>query len=721
MSGLPTAAAAARIAATNGLGVHTLPAGVRENMCGFVGFLGGNGLRGPEENAVLLSRMNDAIAHRGPDADGVWVDPEAGIAFGHRRLSIIDLSPAGAQPMESASGRHVIIYNGEIYNHQEVRADLEQADAHGTWRGHSDTETLLAAIEAWGVQKALERSSGMFALALWDRRERQLILARDRVGEKPLYYGWQGEGENATFLFGSELKALVRHPAFSAEVNRGALSLFMRHNCVPAPYSIYRGIRKLMPGTFAVVSREQPEPVMHTYWSLPDVAARGRQDQIRLGPDEAVEELERLLTGAVGQQMMADVPLGAFLSGGVDSSTIVALMQKQSSRPVKTFSIGNNVDALDEAQFAKAVAKHLGTDHTELYVSPGDALNIIPRLPSLYDEPFADSSQIPTFLVSQLARQHVTVALSGDAGDELFCGYNRYTAVNAYWKSLSRVPRSLRRVAAGGIRRVSPSSWDRVGSVLKSITPRRVRGMIAGDKLHKNAGVLASRSISEVYGGLVSHWTNPEAVVIGGAEPATQLTGNAPDLNGLSDVERMMVLDLLTYVPDDILVKVDRAAMGVSLETRVPFLDPRIIEFAWRMPFEYKLRDGQSKWPLRQILFKHVPRKLIERPKQGFAVPIGSWLRGPLREWAENLLDERRLRDEGYFRPESIRQAWSQFQAGRASREHHLWDVLMFQAWLEQGGAMSTPEAPSAQRSADVVPAGSNRSAASMAIGTVSP
>lgn len=633
--------------------------------------------------AALVTAMSGRIAHRGPDHHGRWVDGEQRIALGHNRLAIVDLSPAGEQPMRSGSGRFVIAFNGEIYNHEQIRAELQASGVAPNWRGHSDTETLLAAFDAWGIKGALERSIGMFALALWDQRERELILARDRVGEKPLYYGWQGSGADAVFLFGSELKALSAHPLLNREIDRGALSLYMRHNCVPAPYSIYRSVKKLMPGCYATVSIDRPEPVLHAYWSLAEVARRGVENQISASPQEAVDELEALLGKAVGQQMMSDVPLGAFLSGGVDSSTIVALMQAQSSRPVKTFSIGNVVQGYDEAVYAKKVAKHLGTDHTELYVSPDDALAVIPRLPELYDEPFADSSQIPTFLVSQLARQHVTVALSGDAGDELFCGYNRYTATSAFWNSISKVPRPLRKVAARGMIGVSPAAWNRIGSALLPITPRSARGLINGDKLHKSAGVLASRSIAEVYGGLVSHWSDPTAVVRDGAEPPTLVSGHAPNLAGLSDVERMMALDILTYIPDDILVKVDRAAMGVSLETRVPFLDPRVIEYAWRLPFDYKLRDGQSKWPLRQILYRHVPRELIERPKHGFGVPIGAWLRGPLKDWAETLLAPRRLAEQGFLRPEPIRKMWADHQSGRVSKEHHLWDVLMFQAWLD--------------------------------------
>jgi asparagine synthase (glutamine-hydrolysing) len=652
-------------------------------MCGLVGFLGGPWSPAGGQVPALLERMARCIHHRGPDHSGIWFDDDGQIALAHARLAIVDLSPAGDQPMHSESGRYVIVYNGEIYNHLSLRKDLEAAGYSFQWRGHSDTETLLACIEAWGLTGALERSIGMFALALWDRRERKLTLARDRVGEKPLYYGWQGTGRDAVFLFGSELKALREHPSFEQNVNRDALALLMRHNAIPAPHSIYKGIGKLMPGCIATVSFEKREPVIHRYWSGAEVAEAGIANPLQSSPEEAVDELEKLLSNAVGQQMMADVPLGAFLSGGIDSSTIVALMQAQSSRPVKSFSIGFHEAGYNEAVHAKAVAQHLGTDHTELYVTSDEARAVIPRLPTLYDEPFSDSSQVPTFLVSQLARQHVTVSLSGDAGDELFSGYNRYAITNTFWRSISKVPRPMRKVIARGVTSLSPGAWNGLAAKMSPIIPAMARGLFSGDKLHKGAGILASRSVSELYHGLVSHWPDPAAIVIDGREPATQLTGNLPRLNGLSDIERMMALDLLTYLPDDILVKVDRAAMGVSLETRVPFLDHRVIEFAWRMPLSYKLRDGQTKWPLRQILYRHVPPALIERPKMGFGIPIDTWLRGPLKEWAEDLLGEGRLRQEGYFRPEPIRKMWAAHQSGQVNMQYHLWDVLMFQAWLE--------------------------------------
>lgn len=645
-------------------------------MCGFAGFLAGIDKKLVDESRNILYSMADAIVHRGPDSDGYWVDPAAGIGLAHRRLSIMDLSPAGAQPMASASGRYVLAFNGEIYNHRHIRDALErEGNLVAPWRGHSDTETLLAGFDTWGLVATLQRAIGMFAIALWDRELRSLTLARDRLGEKPLYYGWQGQGRGAAFLFGSELPALRRHPAFKAEINRDALTLYMRHNCIGGANSIYSGISKLLPGHVLTVSSTAPEPVLRPWWSGADIAAHGVAHPFTGSPDDAVTALEVLLRDAVGQQMMADVPLGAFLSGGVDSSTVVALMQAQSSRPVRTFSIGFHEEDYNEAEHAKAVANHLGTDHTELYVTPEEALAVIPKLPTLYSEPFADSSQIPTFLVSQLARQHVTVSLSGDGGDELFCGYRRYQMTAGVWDRVSHLPRSLRQLAAGVIAAVPPGAWDRVGGL---VSMSRL-----GDKLHKGAGLLGSRTVADLYRGMVSHWTDPASVVLGASEPGTVLAGAAPDLPGLGDVERMMALDMLSYLPDDILTKVDRAAMGVSLETRVPMLDHRVVEFAWALPLRYKLRDGVTKWPVRQVLYRHVPRELIDRPKMGFGVPIDHWLRGPLREWAETLLAEPRLRAEGYFKPEPIRRKWAEHLSGQRNWQHHLWDVLMFQAWLE--------------------------------------
>ena len=648
-------------------------------MCGFTGFLG-KFLSDPSNVTALLAAMGERIHTRGPDSADTWHDASAGIGLSHRRLAIVDLSPAGSQPMQSASGRYVSAFNGEIYNHLGIRTELEALGQAPPWRGHSDTETLLAGIETWGLEATLKKSIGMFAIALWDSQTHTLTLARDRMGEKPLYYGWQGSGNDRVFLFGSELKALKAHPAFSAEIDRGALCLLLRHNYIPAPYSIYQGIAKLEPGCLLSVSLAQPEPRIWKYWDAVQVARAGVAQPFAGSEDQAVDALEVLAKDAVRQQMMADVPLGAFLSGGIDSSTVVALMQAQSSRPVKTFTIGFNEEGYNEAVHAKAVAQHLGTEHTELYVSPQQAMEVIPRLPGLYCEPFADSSQIPTFLVSQMARQHVTVSLSGDAGDELFCGYNRYQITEKLWHKLALVPAPLRALMAKGITALSPTAWDSLAGII----PGAGRYAALGDKLHKGAGVLASATGDELYLGMVSHLRNPADWVIGGQEPPTHLTGLRPELAGLGAVERMMALDAISYLPDDILVKVDRAGMGVSLESRMPFLDHRVVEFAWSLPLTYKLREGQTKWPLRQVLYRHVPRELIDRPKMGFGVPLHDWLRGPLRGWAEELLDEGRLAREGFFNPAPIRQIWAEHLSGRRNWMGQLWNVLMFQAWLAE-------------------------------------
>ena len=650
-------------------------------MCGFAGFLGAARWRDAAQGTALLQGMADPIFSRGPDDAGYWFAPLAGGGIGltHRRLAILDLSPAGHQPMASTSGRFVLAFNGEVYNHLDLRKEL---GGSMVWRGHSDTETLLAGFEAWGVRGTLERCIGMFAIALWDQKEQSLTLARDRLGEKPLYYGWQGRGDEACFLFGSELKALKAHPAFAAAIDRNALALLMRHNYINAPHSIYQGIYKLPPGHMLSLSLQQREPVLSAYWSLPAVAERGVGQPFAGTADQAVVALEALLKSAVQQQMLADVPLGAFLSGGIDSSTIVALMQAQSDRPVKTFTIGFHEEGYNEAVHAKAVAQHLGTEHTELYVTPQQALDVIPKLPSLYCEPFSDSSQIPTFLVSQLARQKVTVALSGDAGDELFGGYSRYTLAQNLWNKAARIPRPLRSVAAAGIKALPVAGWNAGIAPLRALLPRSLRDANVGDKLHKGAALLSARQIDDLYAQLVSHW-EPQGLVLGAQEPATALRGQGLPLEGLSNIERMMALDAITYLPGDILTKVDRAAMGVSLETRVPFLDHRVVEFAWGLPMQYKLQGGVGKWALRQVLYRHVPKALIERPKMGFGVPIDSWLRGPLRDWSENLLDESRLRQEGFFNPAPIRQKWTEHLSGKRNWQHHLWDVLMFQAWLE--------------------------------------
>lgn len=650
-------------------------------MCGITGYWQTSPVNVADASALVTS-MAARIAHRGPDDVGVWVDAEQGVVLGHRRLAIVDLSEAGHQPMLSAQGRYVIVFNGEIYNHQVLRESLD-AVAPRSWRGHSDTETLLACIEAWGLKQTVQRATGMFAIALWDRETRTMSFARDRLGEKPLYYGWQ-PGREGALLFGSELKALRGHPNFDTSIDPQALTAFLRTGYVPAPWSIHGGIRKLQPGCIAVLSRPDREPVIEPYWSMEEVVRAGLASPLDVGPEEAVDGLETVLKRAISQQMVADVPLGAFLSGGIDSSTVVALMQAQSTAKVKTFSIGFHEVGFNEADHAKAVAQHLGTEHTELYVTPSEAMQVVPRLPGLYDEPFADSSQIPTFLVAQLARQHVTVALSGDAGDELFCGYNRYLMTRRLWGKLQWMPRPLRQFVARSLRQVPEASWDAFIDRISAIVPASLQQARFGAKVHKGAQVLGSRSVDDLYLQMVSLWQDPASLVVGGAEPASALTRPSPALAGIGDVERMMAMDALTYLPDDILVKVDRASMGVSLESRVPMLDHQVVEWAWRLPMEYKLRGHSTKWALRQVLYRHVPRALVERPKMGFGVPIDAWLRGPLRDWAENLLSKDALRRSGLLRPEPIRQAWQRHLAEAANMQYPLWNILMFQAWFRE-------------------------------------
>lgn len=649
-------------------------------MCGVTGLWQRHG--GVRDTLLAQAQaMSARLSHRGPDDSGVWCDEAAGIALAQRRLSILDLSPAGHQPMRSTDGRHVIVFNGEIYNHLELRERLHAEHAAPAWRGHSDTETLLACFVAWGVERTLQATGGMFAFALWDRQQRSLTLARDRMGEKPLYYGWQGD----TLLFGSELKALKAHAAFRADIDRGALALLLRHDCIPAPHAIYRGVSKLRPGHLlrmpADAPREaQPEP----YWRYNEAVSAGLGEPLIATDAAATDALEAQLGASVGAQMLSDVPLGAFLSGGIDSSTIVALMQARSDRPVRTFTIGFSESGYDEAAHAKAVARHLGTEHTELYVHPEDALAVIPRLPAIFCEPFGDSSQIPTFLISQLTRREVTVALSGDGGDELFGGYNRYLAARTTWEKAQRLPPLARRAAAGALRVVAPAAWDRLFERIKPLSPKRWHLATPGDKAQKLADVLTLSSGQAFFLHLASQWRDPASIVLGAQEPPTLLTDPEawPHTGNLA--QWMMAMDAQTYLPDDILVKVDRAAMANSLETRVPMLDHRVVELAWRVPLRQKIRDGQGKWLLRQVLYRHVPRALVERPKMGFGIPLDSWLRGPLRDWAEAQLDESRLRQEGYFQPAAIRQKWKEHLSGRRNWQHQLWTVLMFQAWLEE-------------------------------------
>jgi asparagine synthase (glutamine-hydrolysing) len=650
-------------------------------MCGITGFGEITRERSADELQALVTRMRDALCHRGPDDAGLWVDAEAGIALGHRRLSIIDLSPLGHQPMFSANGRYAIIFNGEIYNFKILRAELESLDHK--FRSHSDTEVMLAAFEQWEPFAATQRFNGMFAFALWDRSERRLYLARDRMGEKPMYYGWQGK----TFLFGSELKALRLHPDFKGEINREALTLFLRYSYIPAPHCIYSGIHKLPAGamlsiSFANGKSELPAPI--PYWSFREAAHQGVQMPGNLSDEDAGAQFDSLLRDAVKLRMESDVPLGAFLSGGIDSSTIVALMQAQSSRPVQTFTIGFHESGYNEAVHAKAVAQYLGTEHTELYVTPEETLAVIPRLPALYDEPFSDSSQIPTFLVAQMARRYVTVSLSGDGGDELFCGYKHYVVGREVWDRMKWLPRPLRAVLAKAIAATPVGFLNGSLPWLRSTTAKYGRAGAVGDKLHKFAEVMAVKKPEEFYQSLVSHWKRPAELVVGGREPMAAFIDPGLHLDLPSFTQRMMYLDALIYLPDDILVKVDRASMGVSLESRVPLLDHRIVEFAWQLPLRMKLRGGKSKWLLRQVLYQYVPATLIERDKMGFGVPLDAWLRGPLREWAEALLEEQRLQREGFFHPQLIRTKWQEHLSGQREWHYYLWDVLMFQAWQER-------------------------------------
>ncbi|NCB26949.1 MAG: asparagine synthase (glutamine-hydrolyzing) [Bacteroidia bacterium] len=647
-------------------------------MCGFAGFLGFGNLDTGSVTRVAIG-MGEAIAHRGPDDSGVWQDSLVQVALVHRRLSILDVTPAGHQPMVSASGRYVIAFNGEIYNHLEIRKELQDRCIAPNWRGHSDTETLLAGIDAWGLEETLSRSIGMFALALWDKKERALYLTRDRLGEKPLYYGWQ----RGVFLFGSELKALKAHPSFGGEIDRDAITLFLRHNYIPAPYSIYQHVKKLPPAYILKLRNPgaMQEVTLHPYWSLVDVVTQGQSRAFTGTDTEAVAELDDLLRNAVAAQMVADVPLGAFLSGGVDSSTIVALMQAQSTRSVRTFTIGFNEDLYNEADHAKAIARHLGTEHTELYMTPRQTIDVIPRLPTLYDEPFSDPSQIPTFLLSNMTRQYVTVSLSGDAGDELFGGYSRYTRSADFWKWFGKIPNGVRKNTAKAFRPLSMQFRDLLSASSGQVFSPRLRNI--GDNVSKFAKLIGQTDQTGFYKHFITHWPAPPEVVLDANEPENYFSRGKSKPEAMDYFESMMLADSLTYLPDDILVKVDRAAMGVSLETRVPFLDHRVVEFAWRLPLSMKIRKKQGKWILREVLYKYVPRNLIERPKMGFGVPIDSWLRGPLRDWADSLLNESRLRQEGIFNPAPIRQKWSEHLAGHHDWQYHLWDVLMFQSWLD--------------------------------------
>lgn len=653
-------------------------------MCGFAGFVDfRKEIEAPER---LLRDMGGTLVHRGPDDEGVWFDRTSGVGFAHRRLSIVDLSPEGHQPMTSSCGRYVIAYNGEIYNFQQLRHELDVEGAEIAWRGSSDTEVALQAISQWGLTESLRKFNGMFAFSLWDKRERLLHFARDRFGEKPLYYTVAGNH----LLFGSELKSLRVHPRFQGNISRNALALFMRYCYVPAPYSIYEGVWKLMPASYMTVSAEDWQngefhpKAQQTYWSMRGIAETGTRNPLDCSVDDALDQLDALLKNAVGMRMTADVPLGAFLSGGIDSSTVVAMMQSQSDRPVRTFSIGSYVDDYNEAPFAQEVAKCLGTEHTELYVTPEETLNLVLELPNIYDEPFADSSQVPTTLLSHLTRKHVTVSLSGDGGDEPFGGYNRHFLGSNIWRRAEKLPRPARRVIGRMLGAIPPGAVDRVHSIASRLLPLSIlRQGAPGRAIEKVGSIIAADTPEAMYQSLVSTWPDPAALVRGASEPITDVMNPDcwPDLSNITD--RMMYMDIISYLPDDILTKVDRASMNASLETRVPFLDPDLIEFAWRIPLDWKIREDEGKWILRQLLYRYVPRELVERPKKGFGVPVGEWLRGPLRDWAESLIDERRLADEGFLHTNLVRRCWDQHTSGKRFSPARLWNVLMFQAWLE--------------------------------------
>lgn len=654
-------------------------------MCGITGMLFPDGTGGARESVDTvrqdLAAMTNAITHRGPDDSSSWSDAENGLFLGHQRLAIIDLSVEGRQPMLSASGRYVIVYNGEIYNFAEMQQELKQRGAK--FRGHSDTEVLLAAIEEWGLEESIRRSVGMFAFAIYDRRNQELVLVRDRLGIKPLYYGIH----RGVLLFGSELKALTASAYFSKEINTEVIPQYLRYNYIPEPHTIWRSTYKLEPGHVLRISADrwkgsETEGIeKQEYWSARRVALSGVQQPLQVDAQEAVDLLDAQLSRAVHDRMVADVPLGAFLSGGVDSSTVVALMQERSARPVKTFSIGFSEAQFNEARYAAEVAGYLGSEHTELYVSPGEAQAVIPLLPRMYDEPYSDYSNIPTYLVSALARQHVTVSLSGDGGDELFGGYNRHMLINGLWGRMKRVPLPLRRAAGAGALAGSPELWDTLAGMAGGILPRRYRLVDPGYKLHKIAELSASRNPMELYHNLVSEWKQPMKALVSKDALESSLISDSVwrEMDDLSQI--IMYLDLISYLPGDILTKVDRASMAVSLESRVPLLDHRVVELAWKLPQQYKIRDGEGKWALREVLYRRVPRTLIDRPKQGFTVPVGIWLRGPLRSWAEDLLEEKRLSEGGVFRPKIIRSLWKQHLSGKRNHDSKLWPVLMFEAW----------------------------------------
>ncbi len=662
-------------------------------MCGFTGIFRPRGTATGFE--AELAAMARTLIHRGPDSEGVWCDEPGTLGLGHRRLSIQDLSPLGHQPMHSASGRYVIALNGEIYNFLDLRRELEQ---HGAaFRGHSDTEVVLSAVDHWGVEESLKRFVGMFAFALCDVRDRKLYLARDRMGEKPLYYGWQGN----SFVFGSELKALRACREWKEEIDRNVIPLFLRFNYIPAPYSIYRGIYKLPAGSLLTLSERADKTVskeITTYWSVEHAFRQGAQNPLDGSPEEIVERLEELLRDSIRRQMISDVPLGAFLSGGVDSSTVVALMQSMASSPVKTFTLGFDIPGYDEAKAAKAVSAHLGTDHTELYVTPEQAMGIIPALGDMYDEPFADSSQIPTHLVSRIARRHVTVSLSGDGGDELFCGYNHYFDYSRQWLRQQRLPGPVRRIASGlGMRIPEALATTLLYPFFAMSGSNETENL--GARFHKRMESWRQDDLKCFYRHCLSLWGDPQRLVPGALESGAPF-GNFDSTSPLDVYGQLRCLDATTYLPDDILVKVDRAAMAVSLETRIPLLDHRLVEFALRIPQGILAYDNVGKWPLRRILYKYVPRQLIDRPKSGFAIPIAEWLKGPLKPWAEELLSSQRLKRDGILDPQFVEREWKCYLTGQVAHSHHrLWGILMFQSWLDSTRSKSSQDDKLSDRS----------------------
>lgn len=648
-------------------------------MCGLTGFFDRSADLSEQEGLSLLARMGEAIKHRGPDDHGEFFEPTYGVGISFRRLAILDTSPTGHQPMTSATGRYTMAYNGEVYNFKRVESELAGAGLLPVLRGTSDTEVMLAAFEAWGVQSAVERFIGMFAISLWDHQENCLYLIRDRVGVKPMYYGWFG----TTFIFGSELKALRCHPAFRAEIDTDSLAQFLQFSYVPSPHSIYKDVFKLPSGTILKVNLDGNCGGPTPYWNLNEAASNGLRNRFSGSQNDAVAKLEELLTDCIGLRMIADVPLGAFLSGGVDSSLVVALMQAQSSIPVKTFSVGFEQGEYDEAVFAKQVANHLGTEHSEHYVNEQDALDAVPLLPAMFDEPFGDPSQIPTYLVSKMARKHVTVSLSGDGGDELFGGYNRYSIAQKLWRLNQKYPQKFRNVMIATLKSLPPSAWESLYNLFRWAMPSRLRFKRIGERIDVLESALAARSQMDLYERIMSHWDSPETAVIG-AERRDPLGFEIQSFNDdLEFAEAMMLTDMKTYMQEDVLAKVDRASMAVSLEAREPLLDHRLIEFALSLPHEWRTTQANSKQLLRDVLYRHVPKELIERPKQGFAAPVGDWINGALNEWTDHLLDARLLQSQGFLDPLPVQKMLSEHRSGKRNWQFALWNVLMFQAWLE--------------------------------------